>query len=455
MPYPTLTDYRLHLRLQTLPFVDDDFKNGRVIKRNANNDPWGAGGFAGIWKFQRADNSTGALRCLTSRGNNVQTRYAAIGTFIENANSPYFVKVQFMPQERGIIINRQKYPFIFMEWVEGQTLWGYTKELVRRGDKKGLRELSKEWIRLVRNLWKLGVAHGDLADGNVMVRKSHSGTSKYTSSSVRSPKIELALVDYDTVYVPAIRHLGIAALGTLGYKHPNLNRSNAQFNQRMDSFSALVILTSLCALAWKPGLWPGLNDILLFRPDELQPGSQWMQDLKNADSEEVKFLAEKLADVCAKSDPKEVQPLIELLDLCVACGDWFPQGPDYCPHCGHPAPDRVPRRCPAEIERPFFSWLSRTRVTSACPNHDGRYVMNLNTQRFCAWCGQEFRPDRKCKCPACDMEVGIDDDWCQKPSCPDPVQPPYVTCRNCGHKNRMNFVFCWKCGEPLYAYVNR
>jgi hypothetical protein len=100
----------------------------------------------------------------------------------------------------------------------------------------------------VRSLEVLGVAHGDLQHGNILVGHGR-----------------LRLIDYDTMFLPALAGLAQTAYGHRNYQHPQ--RRTAPFDSRLDRFSSIVIYTALIALSADRSLWPRFNDgeNLLFR----------------------------------------------------------------------------------------------------------------------------------------------------------------------------------------------
>src|SRR5437667_53761 len=92
-----------------------------------------------------------------------------------------------------------------------------------------LEALRAKWVTLVRHLEAAQVAHGDLQHGNILVRGG-----------------SIQLVDYDGMWVPALRGRKATELGHRAYQHPE--RSEQDYGQEIDRFSALVIYLSLPAL---------------------------------------------------------------------------------------------------------------------------------------------------------------------------------------------------------------
>jgi hypothetical protein len=101
--------------------------------------------------------------------------------------------------------------------------------------------LAKQWLAMINTLEALSIAHGDLDLTNVLVSGAY-------------PNLSLRLVDFDSMYVPALYG---RTMFEQGHEHfqapPELRIRN--FNPEMDRFSALVIYLSLIALAEDWQLW--------------------------------------------------------------------------------------------------------------------------------------------------------------------------------------------------------
>src|SRR5262249_50007515 len=109
------------------------------------------------------------------------------------------------------------------------------------------------------------IGHCDLQHGNVLVASG-----------------DVKLIDYDGMYVPALRGRGSHEKGHPAYQHPE--REGTDFDERVDRFPALVIHTSLIALAEAPELWKRYydEDNLIFRRSDFQnpDASAVFQDLE-------------------------------------------------------------------------------------------------------------------------------------------------------------------------------
>src|SRR5207244_4291206 len=139
-----------------------------------------------------------------------------------------------------------------------------------------LAALRAKWAILVRHLEAAQMAHGDLQHGNILVRGG-----------------SIHLVDYDGMWVPALSGRHATEIGHRAYQHPE--RSEQDYGQEIDRFSALVIYLSLAALARDVTLWERFHtgDNLIFvREDFLQVGrSAIWQQLRRIGSGEIEELA--------------------------------------------------------------------------------------------------------------------------------------------------------------------
>src|SRR5437773_1211493 len=160
-----------------------------------------------------------------------------------------------------------------------------------------LEALRAKWVTLVRHLEAAQVAHGDLQHGNILVRGG-----------------SIQLVDYDGMWVPALRGRKATELGHRAYQHPE--RSEQDYGQEIDRFSALVIYLSLAALERDATLWERFHtgDNLIFvREDFHQLGrSAIWQQLRRIGSGQIDQLAAAVAAM-VQQHPMKVSNLDSVL----------------------------------------------------------------------------------------------------------------------------------------------
>ena len=202
-----------------------------------------AGTFTATFHLTAASGDT-ALRCYIREREDVARRYTAIAELLRYARSEALVPARYL--DEGVLVDGAWWPAVAMEWVGGRALNAEAE--ARLGDGDALLALAERFREMVRSLEALGIAHGDLQHGNILV--SDGG---------------LRLIDYDAMYLPAIADLPQREYGHRNYQHPR--RRDAAFDSRLDRFSSLVIYTALIALAADRSLWRRFNDgeNLLFR----------------------------------------------------------------------------------------------------------------------------------------------------------------------------------------------
>src|SRR3989442_4445123 len=165
-----------------------------------------------------------------------------------------------------------------MQWAEGSLLPPHSEKDL--GYRAFLATLRAKWVTLVRHLEGAQVAHGDFQHGNILVRGG-----------------SIQLVDYDGMWVPALRGRHATEIGHRAYQHPE--RSEQDYGQEIDRFSALVIYLSLAALEMDVTLWERFHtgDNLIFvREDFQQSGrSAIWQQLRRIGSRGVDHLAAAVA----------------------------------------------------------------------------------------------------------------------------------------------------------------
>ena len=162
--------------------------------------------------------------------------------------TPLFIDVSgdFNRHECSKNSDETEFPVLLMDWVEGMTLDKYIREHI--DDQYELSLLAYQFSRLAMWLMPQPFAHGDLKPDNILVKDD--GT--------------LVLVDYDGMYVPAMKGQKARELGSPDFRHPG--RTEDDFDEHIDDFSLASILLSLKAISLQPSLLEeyGASDRLLF-----------------------------------------------------------------------------------------------------------------------------------------------------------------------------------------------
>jgi hypothetical protein len=122
-----------------------------------------------------------------------------------------------------------------MDWVDGPTLGAFVAD--HYADAVTMQQLRASLRVLARQLAALGIAHGDIQPGNIVVRGA----------------TDVSLIDYDGMFVPELATLGSIELGQRNFQHPG--RRWRHYHARLDGFSFAVMDVALGALAYRPELW--------------------------------------------------------------------------------------------------------------------------------------------------------------------------------------------------------
>ena len=292
--YPTPSAYQEALQFPQTAFADPELAAGEV-RTNALGLPQPiTGAFAAVFPVSTAAGRY-AVRCFLTRVERQQRRYRAVAEHLAAADLPYTVAFDYQPE--GVRVGVEPYPLLKMAWVEGEGLAAWVERHL--DDPEALRTLAEAWRRLLRVLAAAAVAHGDLQHGNVLVTDGEGGP-------------RLRLVDYDTVWVPALKGETAPEVGHRNYQHPD--RTEADFGPELDHFPGLVIYTALQALAEQPELWARFStgENLLFQAgDFYDPKASPLFDALRA-LPPVRPLAEVLETACYL-EPAAVPGLEEVL----------------------------------------------------------------------------------------------------------------------------------------------
>lgn len=277
MSRPTLGDYSLAIQSPERFLADRALQSCKVEVDHFGNPRPRTGGFAVTYQLSGPGKSW-AVRCFHKDVGDLATRYTAIDKALGKANSSLFVDFQYMSD--GILVNGTRWPILKMEWVEGHTLQSFLE--IHHDDSRKLRDFLQAFRDAVRELERMGVAHGDLQHGNILVRNDRP-----------------VLVDYDGMFVPSMGVVSPRELGHANYQSPL--RDKATFNADLDRFSAIVIGLGLEALIHAPGLWKKYSNgdnILFVSSDFTDPlNSPLLKDLAAIPT--LKAQAEQFQILCA------------------------------------------------------------------------------------------------------------------------------------------------------------
>jgi WD40 repeat protein len=276
MRLPDLVAYQAAVQHPATAFADTDLRAATVATDRLGLPRAVAGNFAVTYQL-RGRGREWAVRCFHRDSADRETRYAAISQTLASVRGGPFVPIAYLPS--GVRVGQVWYPVTKMRWLAGRPLNRAIE--VHLSNPPTLAELERRFVEMITEMRGLGFAHGDLQHGNILVDSFGA----------------LQLVDYDGIYVPALRGLAASEAGDPNYQHPGRAK---QFDPDLDRFAALVIVVALRALREVPGLWATYNsgDNLLFRrADFLAPySSDLFRDLQRLPN--TGCLAERLAHIC-------------------------------------------------------------------------------------------------------------------------------------------------------------
>lgn len=269
---------------------------GHVEKNSLGTTINYVGGFCIVFPFYKFSGDKVAVRCWIARVEDAQERTKHIADELKRVNLPYFVNFEFEPN--GIATNLGIQPIILMDWIEADSLKDYIQKNISNPDV--LRNLASSFKTMVEDLHRVNISHGDLQHGNILVRNDGS----------------LVLVDYDSMYVPALNGYKDEIKGLPGYQHPARWKSD-YVSEKNDYFSELIIYTSILALSYFPGLWNELKiedtETLLFSSDDIKSGGNSYIFRKLDSHPQLKYLSATIKYELLCSSIDELSPLEEVI----------------------------------------------------------------------------------------------------------------------------------------------
>lgn len=292
--YPTPSDYQEALQFPETAFLDPVLAAGTPVAGALGLPQPITGAFAAVFPVDTPGGRF-AVRCFLTKVDDQASRYRAVARHLAETDLPNTVEFDYQPE--GIRVGGTTYPVLKMAWAEGEGLAAFVER--HRYDARILRELAEAWRTLLTDLEAAGVAHGDLQHGNVLVQETDGA-------------IRLVLVDYDTLFVPALAGKTSAEVGHRNYQHPD--RTETDFDGALDHFPGLVVYTALRALEAQPDLWTEFStgENLLFQAGDFYnpQSSPLFTALRQID--DARPLAEALATACYL-EPGAVPSLAQVL----------------------------------------------------------------------------------------------------------------------------------------------
>ena len=128
MNYPQISSYQ-----DNLADPGEYFKSADCQSLTAVLDPRGlpyssSGGYAAVFKMSRPDGSLVAVKCFLKDQPGRNEAYRLISQHLRLYTSPYLIRTDYREDELFVDDgDREWYPVVIMDWVEGQNLSDYIK----------------------------------------------------------------------------------------------------------------------------------------------------------------------------------------------------------------------------------------------------------------------------------------------------------------------------------------
>lgn len=313
--------------IQVPALIKDDFiRAGNVILDEKGNPIHYTGGFAVVFPFW-VNKVKWAFRCWYNNVGNIGERLQTLSDELNRINLPYFC--QFHYSEKGIALDGSIKPTTRMLWVDGDNIKDYICKNSNNPSK--LKELADSFMQMCKDLHKANIAHGDLQHGNIIIDRQG----------------KIYLIDYDSLYVPALKGEKDIITGLAAYQHPSrIKGRNIYAHEKLDYFSELVIYLSIIAISESPILVNKFNvqdsDNLIFTQEDYCDikYSNIYRHLRGL-SENVNKLLDILESYLLIDSIEKLMPFETLFsygqesNYCINCGFKFENTDDvFCTRCG-------------------------------------------------------------------------------------------------------------------------
>lgn len=288
MNFPTISEYEIEIKKKgaSILSLDDEYEFyvNKTIPIKFYN--FGSGAFATVFKVKNT--STGkfyALRCFLNNGSqrNID-RTIKIIQHLSHVHKEWICKTHYF--SGGISVKGSKFPAILMEWSNGVKINDYVTTILHNNIQ--ITALQQKLIELSHSLENIGLGHGDIQSGNLLVENSGSN-------------IVFKLVDYDAFFISEFIGQKSSEVGHSSFQHNA--RTKDFFDDKIDRFSIWLMLTSLEALKFDKTLWSkdlqgGFNDEdnFLFKATDISnpEKSLLVKKLKSLNQPSINFYLNEL-----------------------------------------------------------------------------------------------------------------------------------------------------------------
>ena len=231
MNYPLISEYIDSIRAAEDNF--DQLKHLRPVLDDDGQPIMSGGNFAVVFKLK--DELTGkfyAAKCFLKDQEGRAEAYHQITEELEHVSSSYLTPFKYLDKELFVDAHSSdetEFPVLLMDWIEGIPLDTYIN--IFKNDQYRIHRLFGSFCQFAIWLLNQPFAHGDLKPDNILICDDG----------------RIVVVDYDGMYVPAMKGQKAREIGSPDFRHPS--RSMSFFNDRIDIFSLTSIALSLSYIA--------------------------------------------------------------------------------------------------------------------------------------------------------------------------------------------------------------
>jgi serine/threonine protein kinase len=309
--WPEMKRYALAMHNSDQTIRDPKLRGAKVSFDSRNAPRKWSGSFSSVFKLTTRSGRAIALRVfhpseeVTERQDMAAflRRYTKLHGYLSRLRNKKLLPpeiVDFAIVGDGISVDGRTWPIMKLPFIEGRNLddWIGTRLSQRRAPALAL--LANDWREAMKDLRSVGIAHGDLHHGNIVL----------------APDGALRFIDYDGMWVSDLKAESNSEIGHPNFQHPGYffpEKSSRPYDRNMDNFGSIVIYLSLIGISDNPTLWKKYhNDYnLIFdgARDFAHPDtSPVFADLKASGNPVVRRLASQLAGYC-KGRPGSVPSL--------------------------------------------------------------------------------------------------------------------------------------------------
>lgn len=231
--------------------------NGCSFVMSRFGDPlYYPGGFGMVFKLDCGGKHK-AFKVWYVNIDDIKGRMQKVSNYLSSKKLPFFVSYSFC--EKGLCIpaeiindendnSDQMLDTLVMDWAEGSLFKDYLCDLIEINNagviESKLSYLALQFKQCFRELHRNKISHGDLQHGNIIIAEDANG----------NPQIKL--IDYDSLFVPALSGCEQTTSGIGGFQHPSrIAGDETKSTEKDDYFSEKIIYLTLLLLAKEPQLW--------------------------------------------------------------------------------------------------------------------------------------------------------------------------------------------------------